>query len=198
MYLADDSGRARSTSALKANPLHGTAIDHVSTQRWRYSLSSSGIFLSSVSMSTVISFSTMPSKPHGPGPDLERLRRILDVLLTAELVIIVVAGRDSSLVRSRSSLYFGSRLTGYSPAEGSAAGASARARPGRPPPATRSVPSPIAFTSWRRCRKTLSSVARDSGSSQPFFTFSSIADPPFVFIRRYFRPPAASIQMTLM
>ena len=34
-YLAEPSGRAMSTSAAIGKPVHGTAIDQASTQRWR-------------------------------------------------------------------------------------------------------------------------------------------------------------------
>ena len=61
-YLAPEAGLAKSISAFIGKPLHGTAIDQASTQRKRYSRSSSGIWRMRSSKSTVISFSTMPSK----------------------------------------------------------------------------------------------------------------------------------------
>src|SRR6516165_3948530 len=60
-YFAEPNGFAKSTKAAIGKPVHGTAIDHASTQRWRYSRSSSGNFFRRSSRSTVISLSTMPS-----------------------------------------------------------------------------------------------------------------------------------------
>jgi hypothetical protein len=34
-YFADDSGFDSATRSLSGKPVHGTTIDHASTQRWR-------------------------------------------------------------------------------------------------------------------------------------------------------------------
>ena len=60
-YLAEASGRAKSTSALSAKPLHGTAMAQASTQRRRYRRSSSGILAKRSSTPISILFSTKPS-----------------------------------------------------------------------------------------------------------------------------------------
>ena len=61
-YFADESGLAYFTSSDMAKPVQGTAMDHASTQRNRYSRSSNGMARIRVSISSWRSISTMPSK----------------------------------------------------------------------------------------------------------------------------------------
>ena len=60
-YFAAEVGLAKSTSARIGNPVHGTAIDQASTQRCRYSRSSSGMRRIRSSIAISSGFSTSPS-----------------------------------------------------------------------------------------------------------------------------------------
>ena len=60
-YLAPDCGSTRSSSLLKENPAQGITIDHASTHRMRYTRSSGGLILRSISKSNVVGLPHRPS-----------------------------------------------------------------------------------------------------------------------------------------
>src|SRR5438552_19149246 len=92
-YFAEDSGCASSTSLASGKPDHGTVMPQASTQRWRYSRSSSSTFFEVVDAELLLLLHHAVDLDR-PRPQLERLRCACDLLRGAELVEIIVVDVD--------------------------------------------------------------------------------------------------------